>query len=74
MTKIIALSGLSGVGKTYRRTTDPSLKDLPYIDIADIYPEYPGISKLTAFGRMMTATEKILQDDEYHRARSCLPA
>jgi hypothetical protein len=41
MKKIIALSGISGVGKTYRRTTDPALKDLPFVDIADIYAEFP---------------------------------
>lgn len=64
MKKIVALSGVSGVGKTYRRTTDPALKDLPCIDIADIYKEHPGISKLTAFGRMMTSTEMLLRDDD----------
>jgi hypothetical protein len=42
MPKFIVLAGLSGVGKTYRRTTDPALKDLPYVDIADIYRDNPG--------------------------------
>jgi len=42
MTRFIVLAGLSGVGKTYRRTTDPALKDLPYVDIADIYRDNPG--------------------------------
>jgi hypothetical protein len=41
MKKIIALSGVSGVGKTYRRTTDPALKDLPFVDIANVYAEFP---------------------------------
>jgi hypothetical protein len=64
MKKIIVLSGVSGVGKTHRRTSDPTLKQLPFIDIADIYKEHPGISKLTAFGRMMTSTEMLLRETD----------
>jgi hypothetical protein len=41
MKKIVALCGGSGVGKTYTRTTDPALKDLPALDIADCYKDYP---------------------------------
>jgi len=32
---------VSGAGKTWARTHDPELKDLPYVDIADIYREFP---------------------------------
>jgi predicted kinase len=39
--KIIALAGPPGAGKTRHRTT--KLSDLPYLDIADIYAEHPGI-------------------------------
>ena len=40
MKKVIILSGISGTGKTHARTHNPDLKDLPYIDIADIYREF----------------------------------
>jgi hypothetical protein len=44
MPTIYALSGVSGVGKTYTRTHDPKLKDLPCLDIADMYVLSPGAS------------------------------
>jgi hypothetical protein len=44
MKKIVALCGGSGVGKTYRRTTDPVLKDIPALDIADCYNDYPFVT------------------------------
>jgi len=37
----IILSGVSGVGKTHARLNDPELKDLPHIDIADVYRKFP---------------------------------
>lgn len=38
----IILSGLSGTGKTRMRTRHPDLKDLPCVDIADVYRDMPG--------------------------------
>lgn len=39
--KLIVLAGVSGVGKTYTRTHDPRLKDLPCVDMADVYRDHP---------------------------------
>ena len=41
MRKAIILTGVSGTGKTHARLNDPELKDLPCVDIADIYQEHP---------------------------------
>jgi hypothetical protein len=46
---IYALSGGSGIGKTYTRTTDPMLKLLPYLDIADIYNTCPNVTAAMAW-------------------------
>ncbi len=40
---IYALAGVSGAGKTYTRTHDPKLKDLPCLDVAECYQRQPGI-------------------------------
>lgn len=37
--KITCMAGVSGVGKTWKRTNDPILAALPFLDIADIYVE-----------------------------------
>ena len=37
MKKAIILTGVSGAGKTFARTHDPELVDLPVVDIADVY-------------------------------------
>jgi len=47
--KVIVLAGVSGVGKTHARLTDPALKDLPCVDIADVYCEYPEFDWMEAF-------------------------
>ena len=39
MKTIIALSGLPGSGKSTCKREDPILKNLPFIDIADIYAD-----------------------------------
>lgn len=39
--KVTVLCGVSGSGKTHRRTTDPDLQRLPYVDIADVYKDFP---------------------------------
>ena len=41
MPTIHALAGVSGAGKTYERTHNPLLQDLPTIDVADYYEQYP---------------------------------
>ena len=46
--RVTILCGVSGSGKTHRRTTDPDLKHLPCVDIADVYREYPVFDSLTA--------------------------
>ena len=51
--KIIALAGYPGAGKTTARTTDPGLCFLPYLDIADIYAEYPNIQSKVAFAELL---------------------
>ena len=43
MPTIYCLAGVSGAGKTYTRTHDPKLKDLPCLDVADCYEKQPGI-------------------------------
>jgi hypothetical protein len=60
MKKIIALSGVSGVGKTYARTHDPDLKDLPQLDIMDIYRKYPGIVPERAFGGFLGEVQMLI--------------
>lgn len=64
MKKIIALSGISGVGKTYRRTHDPKLVDLPYLDIADIYAQTPGISMPQALLDLVQTAGKLLEEHD----------
>jgi predicted kinase len=64
MTRIIALCGVSGVGKTYRRTTDLELIDLPYVDIADIYAEGEDISHAWALQLMLEKIEAFLERGE----------
>ncbi len=63
MARIIALSGISGVGKTRLRTTDLRLRDLPYIDIADIYAEEPeGSSNRQVFTLMLDRLESLIEN------------
>jgi len=63
MPKFICLCGVSGVGKSHRRTTDPALKDLPFVDIADIYRENPGIQPREAFGMLMNEAHALITQD-----------
>ncbi len=39
MARILTLSGISGAGKTYIREHDLQLKDLPYVNFADVYAQ-----------------------------------
>jgi predicted kinase len=61
MTRIIVLCGVSGVGKTYRCTTDPELIDLPHVDIADIYAEGDDISHAWALQLIHDRLETCLE-------------
>ncbi|MGD0002838.1 MAG: hypothetical protein ABSE06_01270 [Anaerolineaceae bacterium] len=65
MPKFIVLCGVSGVGKSYKRTTDPALKDLPFVDIADIYRDNPGIKPRDAFSMLINEAFSMFQDGAY---------
>lgn len=45
MKELIVLSGVSGTGKTRWRTEHPDFKNIPYVDIADIYKSIPNIPR-----------------------------
>ena len=53
---MIILAGVSGNGKTHIRLNDPALRDLPYVDIADIYEEYPEFDWLDALYTLLAPT------------------
>jgi len=38
--RVLVLCGISGSGKTRRRTRDPLLRRLPFVDVRDIYKAY----------------------------------
>jgi len=38
--RVIVLCGVSGVGKTWKRTNDWELRGLPFVDVKDIYRQY----------------------------------
>jgi predicted kinase len=64
MKTVYALSGRSGAGKTFRRRTDPDLKDLFCIDIADIYQEHPEADPHSAFSMMLEAMAETFEQGE----------
>ena len=43
MESICANSGPSRVGKTFRGLNDPQLKALPFVDIGNVYDNFPPI-------------------------------
>jgi predicted kinase len=61
MKKVIVLTGVSGVGKTHTRLNDPELKDLPCVDIADIYQEHPEFDWSDALYTLLQRTRLLLQ-------------
>jgi hypothetical protein len=63
MKRAIILSGVSGTGKTYTRTTAPELKDLPHLDIAEVYREFPELDWSEALGCLLKRARKMLVDD-----------
>ncbi|NIV30035.1 MAG: hypothetical protein GWN58_11200, partial [Anaerolineae bacterium] len=62
MKKAIILWGVSGTGKTHARLNDPKLKDLPYIDIADIYRAHPEFDWAEAHIAMRRQVAELLQE------------
>ena len=64
MKRAIILSGVSGTGKTYTRTTAPELKDLPHLDIAEVYREFPEFDWSEALGCLLKRARKMLQEHD----------
>jgi hypothetical protein len=48
MKRAIVLCGASGTGKTHARMNDPALKNLPHVDVADFYREFPELDGASA--------------------------
>jgi predicted kinase len=61
MKKAIVLTGISGTGKTYARLNDPALRDLPCVDIADVYREFPEFGWLDALHVLLKRVRLLLQ-------------
>jgi predicted kinase len=61
MKKAIVLTGISGTGKTYARLNDPALRDLPCVDIADVYREFPEFGWLDALHALLKRVRLLLQ-------------
>ena len=64
MKKVIILSGVSGTGKTHARLTLPELKDLPFVDIADIYREWPEFDWQDAVVCLCKRVRKLLAEHD----------
>ena len=62
--KVIVLSGVSGTGKTHARLHDPELKNLPCVDIADVYREFPEFSWYEALPAMLKRMRKELEEHD----------
>lgn len=58
---IYAISGFPGVGKTTLRKTDPKLKNLPHLDVADFYRKYPGIHSNDAFALLLGEMDTLIE-------------
>lgn len=59
--KLIMLSGVSGSGKTWRRTHDPDLVDLPFVDVQDLYRAWPGAFAAEVAFQLRDTVRKALQ-------------
>ena len=46
--RVTVLCGVGGSGKTHQRTHMPGWKDLPCVDIADVYKEFPEFDSYVA--------------------------
>jgi predicted kinase len=64
MKTIYALSGYPGSGKSTLRATDPRLKDLPFVDVADIYAEFDPIGSQDAFSQLLIQASEALKDSD----------
>lgn len=64
MKTIIALSGLPGSGKTTFKNSDPLLKTLPFVDVADVYAEFNPISARDAFAELLNQTSEHLKGSD----------
>lgn len=62
--RAIILSGLSGTGKTRLRTLHPDLWDLPYVDIADVYRDYPSYGWPLVMQEFLIRLRAAFQDHE----------
>jgi predicted kinase len=62
--RLIVLSGLSGSGKTYARVNTPELKDIPYMDMAEIYLQNPDQSWGAALNLAFSGLEKFFYDHD----------
>ncbi|GFR45196.1 hypothetical protein Agub_g6587, partial [Astrephomene gubernaculifera] len=60
---IYCIGGVSGSGKTYLRECHNLLSKLPFIDIADVYADYPGIGREAARIELLDRLEQQLQED-----------
>lgn len=63
--KVTVLCGVSGAGKTHLRTTDPDLCRLPYVDIADVYKEYPEFDSFVATSVACRRVCALLQQNDH---------
>ena len=61
MKRAIILSGVSGTGKTYARLNAPELKDLPHLDIADVYREFEEFDWYEAFWALAKRVREALE-------------
>ena len=61
MKRAIILSGVSGTGKTHGRLNDPALKDLPYVDVADFYREFPELDRASATAAVCRKARELLE-------------
>ncbi len=64
MKKIIVMSGLSGAGKTFTCTHDPELKDLPQLDIMDIFRKQRGITSTSAFPAFLGEVQMFINQND----------
>jgi predicted kinase len=64
MKKVIVLAGVSGTGKTHARLNDPELKDLPYVDIADVHEEFPEFDWYEALHALLKRARQLLQEHD----------
>jgi predicted kinase len=61
MSRVIVLSGVSGVGKTHLRTTDAELSQYPHVDIADVYRAWPEADWWMATQELCRRVRKLLR-------------